>query len=123
MAITFPSLMDCNEMASEWVGGFEYPEAFRQELRERFPEWEELHKEVARHDTVTPWILLDEYERRLASISMTDIVKSADDAELHKQLVERAKETLSVHEFVQGIKKRYFPEGVNAVIRSLMSKK
>jgi len=74
-AIAFPAPYELDVgMSFEWVDGFEYSPAMKQELREKFPEWSDLHKAVEMNDTVIPWNLLEAYQRRFVGISLNDII-------------------------------------------------
>lgn len=96
-------------LTSIWRANFFYPEGYKQELKERFPDVEVLHKALDRDDSGMVNELLSAYLTKLWVVTVEQLVEAAEQSTL-EEIVDRARQAVEFKKFLDSLERRYFPE-------------
>ncbi len=109
MKVAYPTSSDVCE--SNWERGFTFPPAFVEELKTKFPDWNDLHNALGRNDESMCWGLLFKYQNRLKNIKPSEIIE-ADDKNCLPEIVDRARQAGEMKQYLVELEKRHFPEKI-----------
>lgn len=97
----------------EWRRDFSFPPEFVRELKDKFPDWPDLHKALKANNQGGMWGLLWEYGRRMARVKSSDVLEAVKTGKID-QLAERMRDAIRLKKYFADLEKRYFPENIRA---------
>lgn len=92
---------------------FTFPDAYKRELKEKFPTVRVLHDALDRNDPAYVRDLLSAYLTKLAVITPQQVLLAAEEGKL-EELVDRSRQAVEFEKYCEDLEVRYFPERIEA---------